>query len=98
MILNLSLTLTTLLTLFQTLTLHFYHVANFEFVAVVTSGNFSCDLVVCPVVQGSREEVEEIPLPEADTVEVIPGSYLLWRIAPRPVNSTEVSHGGNPPI
>uniref|UniRef100_A0A673ZXH3 Oxysterol-binding protein n=1 Tax=Salmo trutta TaxID=8032 RepID=A0A673ZXH3_SALTR len=39
---------------------------------------------------GSREEVEEIPLPEADTVEVIPGSYLLWRIAPRPVNSTEM--------
>uniref|UniRef100_A0A8C7KHX6 Oxysterol-binding protein n=2 Tax=Oncorhynchus TaxID=8016 RepID=A0A8C7KHX6_ONCKI len=39
---------------------------------------------------GSREEVEEISLPEADTVEVIPGSYLLWRIAPRPVNSTEM--------
>ncbi|XP_024267814.1 oxysterol-binding protein-related protein 1-like isoform X2 [Oncorhynchus tshawytscha] len=39
---------------------------------------------------GSREEAEEISLPEADTVEVIPGSYLLWRIAPRPVNSTEM--------
>uniref|UniRef100_A0A8C7PR72 Oxysterol-binding protein n=1 Tax=Oncorhynchus mykiss TaxID=8022 RepID=A0A8C7PR72_ONCMY len=42
--------------------------------------------------QGSGEEVEEIPLPEADTVEVIPGSQLLWRIAPRPENSIEVRH------
>ncbi|XP_071201445.1 oxysterol-binding protein-related protein 1 isoform X2 [Salvelinus alpinus] len=40
--------------------------------------------------QGSGEEVEEIPLPEADTVEVIPGSQLLWRIAPRPENSIEM--------
>uniref|UniRef100_A0A4W5Q5Z1 Oxysterol-binding protein n=1 Tax=Hucho hucho TaxID=62062 RepID=A0A4W5Q5Z1_9TELE len=40
--------------------------------------------------QGSGEEVEEIPLPEADTVEVIPGSQLLWRIAPRPENSLEM--------
>uniref|UniRef100_A0A8C7KEI7 Oxysterol-binding protein n=1 Tax=Oncorhynchus kisutch TaxID=8019 RepID=A0A8C7KEI7_ONCKI len=40
--------------------------------------------------KSSKPEVEEISLPEADTVEVIPGSYLLWRIAPRPVNSTEM--------
>lgn len=50
------------------------------------------DKYICAVVQGSGEEVEEIPLPEADTVEVIPGSQLLWRIAPRPENSIEVRH------
>ncbi|KAM6948733.1 oxysterol-binding protein-related protein 1-like [Aplochiton taeniatus] len=35
------------------------------------------------------EEPEEQPLPEAETVQVIPGSELIWRIAPRPDNSTE---------
>ncbi|XP_063056951.1 oxysterol-binding protein-related protein 1 isoform X3 [Engraulis encrasicolus] len=30
------------------------------------------------------------PLPESDTVDVIPGSQLLWRIAPRPPNSTQM--------
>uniref|UniRef100_A0A8C6PEP1 Oxysterol-binding protein n=1 Tax=Nothobranchius furzeri TaxID=105023 RepID=A0A8C6PEP1_NOTFU len=33
---------------------------------------------------------EEVPSPAADTVEVIPGSQLLWRIAPRPANSTQM--------
>ncbi|KAM4629559.1 oxysterol-binding protein-related protein 1 isoform 2-T2 [Polymixia lowei] len=40
--------------------------------------------------QGSGEEPEELPLPDADTVEVIPGSQLLWRIAPRPANSAQM--------
>ena len=35
---------------------------------------------------------EDVPSPAADTVEMIPGSQLLWRIAPRPANSTQVSH------
>uniref|UniRef100_A0A8D3DEL4 Oxysterol-binding protein n=1 Tax=Scophthalmus maximus TaxID=52904 RepID=A0A8D3DEL4_SCOMX len=32
---------------------------------------------------------EGAPSPAADTVEVIPGSQLLWRIAPRPANSAQ---------
>ncbi|XP_010870154.1 oxysterol-binding protein-related protein 1 isoform X1 [Esox lucius] len=40
--------------------------------------------------QDSGEETEDTPLPETDTVEVIAGSQLLWRIAPRPANSTEM--------
>ncbi|KAJ8375944.1 hypothetical protein SKAU_G00065240 [Synaphobranchus kaupii] len=36
------------------------------------------------------EEPEEIPLPDAETVQVIPGSQLLWRISPRPANSTQM--------
>nr|XP_023682531.1 oxysterol-binding protein-related protein 1-like isoform X1 [Paramormyrops kingsleyae]XP_023682532.1 oxysterol-binding protein-related protein 1-like isoform X1 [Paramormyrops kingsleyae]XP_023682533.1 oxysterol-binding protein-related protein 1-like isoform X1 [Paramormyrops kingsleyae]XP_023682534.1 oxysterol-binding protein-related protein 1-like isoform X1 [Paramormyrops kingsleyae]XP_023682535.1 oxysterol-binding protein-related protein 1-like isoform X1 [Paramormyrops kingsleyae]XP_02 len=36
------------------------------------------------------EEIEEMPLPDVETVEMIPGSQLLWRIAPRPPNSTEM--------
>uniref|UniRef100_A0A668A4J9 Oxysterol-binding protein n=1 Tax=Myripristis murdjan TaxID=586833 RepID=A0A668A4J9_9TELE len=40
--------------------------------------------------QGCGEEPEEIPLPDAETVEVIPGSQLLWRIAPRPANSAQM--------
>uniref|UniRef100_A0A8C7N5G4 Oxysterol-binding protein n=1 Tax=Oncorhynchus kisutch TaxID=8019 RepID=A0A8C7N5G4_ONCKI len=35
------------------------------------------------------EEPEEMPLPDGDTVQVIPGSELIWRIAPRPDNSAE---------
>lgn len=49
-------------------------------------------VVVVVIVQGSGEEQEEIPQSDSDTVEVIPGSQLLWRIAPRPANSAEVSH------
>ncbi|XP_042273392.1 oxysterol-binding protein-related protein 1 isoform X1 [Thunnus maccoyii] len=33
---------------------------------------------------------EDVPSPAADTVEMIPGSQLLWRIAPRPANSTQM--------
>ncbi|KAL1022912.1 hypothetical protein UPYG_G00034110 [Umbra pygmaea] len=40
--------------------------------------------------QGSGEETGDIPQPETDTVEVISGSQLLWRIAQRPANSTEM--------
>ncbi|XP_073332737.1 oxysterol-binding protein-related protein 1 isoform X1 [Pagrus major] len=39
---------------------------------------------------GSSEAQEEVPSPAADTVEVIPGSQLLWRIAPRPANSAQM--------
>ncbi|KAM9849156.1 oxysterol-binding protein-related protein 1 isoform 2-T2 [Aulostomus maculatus] len=33
---------------------------------------------------------EAVPSPAADSVEVIPGSQLLWRIAPRPANSAQM--------
>ncbi|XP_061110524.1 oxysterol-binding protein-related protein 1-like isoform X1 [Conger conger] len=36
------------------------------------------------------EEAEDMPPPEAETVQVIPGSELLWRIAPRPENYAEM--------
>ncbi|KAJ8401522.1 hypothetical protein AAFF_G00384410 [Aldrovandia affinis] len=36
------------------------------------------------------EEAEEMPPPEAETVQVIPGSELLWRIAPLPENYAEM--------
>uniref|UniRef100_W5KPG2 Oxysterol-binding protein n=1 Tax=Astyanax mexicanus TaxID=7994 RepID=W5KPG2_ASTMX len=35
------------------------------------------------------EEPEEMPPPEAETVQVIPGSELVWRISPRPDNSAQ---------
>lgn len=35
------------------------------------------------------EEPEEMPPPEAETVQVIPGSELLWKITPRPENSSK---------
>uniref|UniRef100_A0AAR2KK33 Oxysterol-binding protein n=1 Tax=Pygocentrus nattereri TaxID=42514 RepID=A0AAR2KK33_PYGNA len=35
------------------------------------------------------EEPEEMPPPEAETVQVIPGSELIWRISPRPDNSAQ---------
>ncbi|TSR16026.1 Oxysterol-binding protein-related protein 1 [Bagarius yarrelli] len=35
------------------------------------------------------EEAEEMPPPEAETVQVIPGSELIWRISPRPQNSAQ---------
>lgn len=41
--------------------------------------------------KGSVADSEETPQPGGDSLEVIPGSKLLWRIAPRPVNSTQVS-------
>ncbi|XP_023281105.1 oxysterol-binding protein-related protein 1-like isoform X1 [Seriola lalandi dorsalis] len=39
---------------------------------------------------GCSEGQEELPSPAADTVQVIPGSQLLWRIAPRPANSAQM--------
>ncbi|XP_008405637.1 oxysterol-binding protein-related protein 1 isoform X1 [Poecilia reticulata] len=39
---------------------------------------------------GSSGDQEGVPSPAADTVEMIPGSQLLWRIAPRPANSTQM--------
>nr|XP_043896034.1 oxysterol-binding protein-related protein 1-like isoform X2 [Solea senegalensis] len=35
------------------------------------------------------EEPEEMPPPDAETVQVIPGSELLWKITPRPENSSK---------
>ncbi|KAK3545931.1 hypothetical protein QTP70_016970 [Hemibagrus guttatus] len=35
------------------------------------------------------EEAEEMPPPEAETVQVILGSELVWRISPRPENSAQ---------
>ncbi|XP_028299862.1 oxysterol-binding protein-related protein 1 isoform X3 [Gouania willdenowi] len=39
---------------------------------------------------GCSDEQEEPPSPTSDTVNVIPGSQLLWRIAPRPANSAQM--------
>ncbi|XP_034036345.1 oxysterol-binding protein-related protein 1 isoform X2 [Thalassophryne amazonica] len=36
------------------------------------------------------EDPDHIPFPSTDTVEVIPGSQQLWRIAPRPPNSAQM--------
>uniref|UniRef100_A0A8C2X176 Oxysterol-binding protein n=1 Tax=Cyclopterus lumpus TaxID=8103 RepID=A0A8C2X176_CYCLU len=40
--------------------------------------------------RAGSEDQEEVPSPAGDTVEMVPGSRLLWRIAPRPANSTEM--------
>uniref|UniRef100_A0A8C4ZWM0 Oxysterol-binding protein n=1 Tax=Gadus morhua TaxID=8049 RepID=A0A8C4ZWM0_GADMO len=40
--------------------------------------------------QASSKEPAANSLPATDTVEVISGSQLLWRIAPRPANSVEM--------
>ncbi|XP_076134921.1 oxysterol-binding protein-related protein 1 isoform X2 [Alosa pseudoharengus] len=39
---------------------------------------------------GAGGESDASPLPESDTVAAIPGSQLLWRIAPRPPNSAQM--------
>ncbi|KAM4688817.1 oxysterol-binding protein-related protein 1 isoform 2-T2 [Discoglossus pictus] len=39
---------------------------------------------------GSSEEPDEMPQPDSETVYVVPGSSLLWRIAPRPPNSAQM--------
>ncbi|XP_018421188.1 PREDICTED: oxysterol-binding protein-related protein 1 isoform X1 [Nanorana parkeri] len=39
---------------------------------------------------GSTEEPDEMPLPDSESVQVIPGSTVLWRIAPRPSNSVQM--------
>ncbi|XP_075895521.1 oxysterol-binding protein-related protein 1 isoform X2 [Nelusetta ayraudi] len=38
----------------------------------------------------NKEGASEAPAPAADSVEVIPGSQLLWRISPRPANSAQM--------
>ncbi|XP_061095921.1 oxysterol-binding protein-related protein 1 isoform X3 [Conger conger] len=40
--------------------------------------------------RSGSEEQEEVPLTDAETVQIIPGSQLLWRISPRPANSTQM--------
>ncbi|XP_068599239.1 oxysterol-binding protein-related protein 1 [Brachionichthys hirsutus] len=40
--------------------------------------------------EGCSDDKEEVPSPTTDTVEVIPGSQLLWRISPRPINSSQM--------
>ncbi|KAM8966778.1 oxysterol-binding protein-related protein 1 isoform 2-T2 [Pelodytes ibericus] len=39
---------------------------------------------------GSTEEPDEMPLPDSESVHVVPGSTLLWRISPRPSNSVQM--------
>ncbi|XP_064409679.1 oxysterol-binding protein-related protein 1 isoform X3 [Latimeria chalumnae] len=39
---------------------------------------------------GSSEEPDELLMPDSESVQVIPGSHLLWRISPRPSNSTQM--------
>ncbi|XP_038124407.1 oxysterol-binding protein-related protein 1 isoform X3 [Cyprinodon tularosa] len=39
---------------------------------------------------GNSGDQEGVLSPAADTVDVIPGSQLLWRIAPRPANSAQM--------
>lgn len=38
----------------------------------------------------ASEELDEMPMPDSESVLVIPGSALLWRIAPRPPNSAQM--------
>ncbi|EPQ12720.1 Oxysterol-binding protein-related protein 1 [Myotis brandtii] len=38
----------------------------------------------------ASEESDEMPMPDSESVCVIPGSVLLWRIAPRPPNSAQM--------
>ncbi|XP_068176044.1 oxysterol-binding protein-related protein 1 isoform X2 [Antennarius striatus] len=40
--------------------------------------------------EGGSDDQEEVPSPTTDTVEVIPGSQLLWRITQRPTNSSQM--------
>uniref|UniRef100_A0A8C0B0X1 Oxysterol-binding protein n=1 Tax=Buteo japonicus TaxID=224669 RepID=A0A8C0B0X1_9AVES len=39
---------------------------------------------------GNTEEPDEMPLPDSESVYVIPGSILLWKITPRPPNSAQM--------
>ncbi|XP_069076132.1 oxysterol-binding protein-related protein 1 isoform X1 [Pleurodeles waltl] len=39
---------------------------------------------------GNTDEPDEMPLPDSESVHVIPGSTLLWRIVPRPSNSVQM--------
>lgn len=50
----------------------------------------SCVCVLVPLQSNVDEEPEEMPPPDTETVQAIPGSELVWRIAPRPDNYAEV--------
>ncbi|XP_068021575.1 oxysterol-binding protein-related protein 1 isoform X3 [Melanerpes formicivorus] len=39
---------------------------------------------------GNAEESDEMPMPDSESVYVIPGSVLLWKISPRPPNSAQM--------
>uniref|UniRef100_A0A8C4UNE0 Oxysterol-binding protein n=1 Tax=Falco tinnunculus TaxID=100819 RepID=A0A8C4UNE0_FALTI len=39
---------------------------------------------------GNTEDPDEMPLPDSESVYVIPGSILLWKITPRPPNSAQM--------
>uniref|UniRef100_A0A7N6FF09 Oxysterol-binding protein n=1 Tax=Anabas testudineus TaxID=64144 RepID=A0A7N6FF09_ANATE len=41
------------------------------------------------LIMSMYEEPEETPPPDAETVQVIPGSELIWKITPRPDNSAK---------
>ncbi|XP_059502255.1 oxysterol-binding protein-related protein 1 isoform X3 [Stegostoma tigrinum] len=44
-----------------------------------------------PPVASEKSELDEMPLPEnSESVQVIPGSRLLWKITPRPPNSRQM--------
>ena len=47
-------------------------------------------MCVCVSQSSVDEEPEEMPPPDAETVQVIPGSELVWKITPRPDNSAKV--------
>nr|XP_057929022.1 oxysterol-binding protein-related protein 1 isoform X3 [Doryrhamphus excisus] len=40
--------------------------------------------------KNKKSSGEDVPSPACDSVEVIPGSQLLWRIAPRPATSAQM--------
>uniref|UniRef100_A0A8B9V130 Oxysterol-binding protein n=2 Tax=Anas zonorhyncha TaxID=75864 RepID=A0A8B9V130_9AVES len=40
--------------------------------------------------KSSKQEPDEMPLPDSESVYVIPGSILLWKITPRPPNSAQM--------
>lgn len=42
------------------------------------------------LLQGSSAESDDSPQLGSDSLEEIPGSHLLWKIAPRPASSTQV--------
>ena len=41
--------------------------------------------------EGDPDDADDVPAPEVtETVYVLPGSKLLWRVLPRPSNSAQV--------
>lgn len=58
--------------------------------ALLMCSLFSTALLFFSGVQSCCEAQEGVSSPAADSVEVVPGSQLLWRIIPRPANSAQV--------